>query len=243
MTIHPFHFNLVHPSWKECLPEGLAKINPSYLEALSQSSLWLPGPEKIFNALSLPLNNVKYVLFGESPYPRPESANGYAFWDASVKNLWSPTGLSKEINRATSMRNILKMLLIAEGLLDPDHTSQPDIAELNKASLIQTNDDLFAKLINNGFLLLNATPVLQPGPPAKDAKAWNPFMKVLLNHLIERQPEIEFILLGRIAVTIDALIPNPKIKKLYAEHPYNLSFITNKQILDFFKPLHLLRKG
>ena len=58
---------------------------------------------------------VNYVLFGES-LPRRASANGYAFWDAAVKIMVS-FGNSKTVNRATSLLNILKMLLIAEGCL------------------------------------------------------------------------------------------------------------------------------
>src|SRR5262245_7286900 len=116
-------------------------MDSSYISSLARSSNWLPGPNSIFNAFSLPLDHVNYVLFGESPYPRQESANGYAFWDASVNELWSATGLSKKVNRATSMRNILKMLLIAEGLLDKQQTSQEAIARIDKTHLVQTNQD------------------------------------------------------------------------------------------------------
>lgn len=242
MTMHSLGMEGVHPSWKECIQQGLSAVDPAYLKELSDSTEWLPGHEKIFNAFSIPLNKVNYVLFGESPYPRAESANGYAFWDASVKELWSPQGLSKKVNRATSLRNIMKMLLIAENLLDQQHPSQDKIAQLNKENLIQTNDELFQNLIDHGFLLLNATPVLQAtGAPQKDAKAWFPFMKGLLNCLLAKRPEVEFILLGNIANKIDKLIDQPHLKKLYAEHPYNISFISNPKIIEFFKPLHLLR--
>ena len=44
-------------------------------------------------------------------------ANGYAFWDAAVNELWSDNGLSKAVNRATSLRNFIKMLLVTEGAL------------------------------------------------------------------------------------------------------------------------------
>lgn len=243
MTTYPFNFNSVHPSWKECLQRGLAKIEPAYLDKLVQSQEWLPGPEKIFNAFSLPLDQVNYVLFGESPYPRHESANGYAFWDATVKELWSPTGLSKKVNRATSLRNIMKMLLVAEGSLDKNNSRQEEIAKIDKLSFVQTNNDFFNNFIRHGFLLLNATPVLQSnGSPQKDARAWYPFIQELLACLLEKRPNVKFVLFGRIANTIDALIQHPHLEKLYAEHPYNHSFITNSEVLAFFKPLHLLRK-
>ncbi|MHB1221743.1 MAG: uracil-DNA glycosylase family protein [Gammaproteobacteria bacterium] len=241
MTMHPFNLDTVHPSWKPCLKKGLAAMDPSYLDHLTHTLNWLPGPEKIFSAFSLPLDQVNYVLFGESPYPRAKSANGYAFWDAAVKELWSPTGLSKPVNRATSMRNILKMLLIAEGLLPPNNTSQEAIANIDKTHLIQTNDAFFNNMLNHGFLLLNATLVLQEtGAPQKDARAWYPFIKEVTTTILTERPKVELILLGRIANTIDALLPPIRVKKLYAEHPYNLSFIHHPQVIDFFKPLHLL---
>ncbi len=214
-------------------------MDNNYLAQLNQSSAWLPGPEKIFNAFSLPLEKVNYVLFGESPYPRAASANGYAFWDAAVDGLWSDTGLSKQVNRATSLRNIIKMLLVADNKLDPQQSSQEAIAKLDKLKMIQTNNELFNNLLNHGFLLLNATPVLHD-KPQKDARAWLPFMGELLNCLLEQRPKVKFILLGKIANTIDELIPEHKQYNLYAEHPYNLSFITNTAVLDFFRPLHLL---
>lgn len=243
MTLQPFNLHAVHPSWKECLTRGLNKLDPDYVQSLAASPDWLPGKEKIFSAFSLPLNEVKYVLFGESPYPRPESANGYAFWDAAVKDLWSASGLSKKVNRATSLRNFLKMLLIAEGCLDSGQTGQEDIAKLDKSRLIQSSDELFGNLLRHGFLLLNATPVLQPGPPQKDARAWHPFINELLDCLIEKHPEITFVLFGRIANMLEQFLSHHHgLKKICAEHPYNVSFITNRDVIAFFRPLHLLRK-
>jgi uracil-DNA glycosylase len=243
MTTYPFNLTVIHPLWQECLEKGLAKVKPDYLETLALSSDWLPGPDKIFNAFSLPLDEVNYVLIGESPYPRPASANGYAFWDADVKELWSQTGtLSKKVNRATSLRNIIKMLLIADGSLRPHHTGQEDIAKLDKSAFIQTNEQLFRNLLKHGFLLLNATPVLQSHAPQKDARAWHPFTCEILDCLLQKRPQVKLILLGRIANTIDAMLHQPIVEKLYAEHPYNISFITNQEVIKFFKPLHLLRK-
>lgn len=242
-----FNFSVVHPSWHECLKRGLAKIDEAYLNHLLTSNEWLPGPDNIFNAFSQPLNQVNYVLFGESPYPRSESANGYAFWDAAVKEIWSPSGLSKQVNRATSLRNIFKMLLIAEGALTPNHCGQEDIAKLDKSNYVQTSNEFFHNLLDHGFLLLNATPVLQEHAPQKDARAWQPFTQELLSCLLQNRPQVKFILLGRIANTIDQLIDMAHLdaqpSKLYAEHPYNISFITNPDVIAFFKSLHLIIKN
>ena len=243
MTMHAFDHSVIHPSWKECIQRGLDRMDKDYLNSLANTSCWLPGHKKIFNAFSLPQNQVNYVLFGESPYPRSESANGYAFWDEAVHELWSETGLSKKVNRATSLRNILKMLLIAEDQLDARQTGQDEIAKVDKSGCVKTNQDFFDNLLNLGFLLMNATPVLYDHrAPQIDAKAWHPFIHEIINCLLEQRPQATFILFGRIAKRINPLLADRQVKKLYAEHPYNLSFITNPEVLSFFKHLHLLKK-
>src|SRR5690242_3606123 len=98
----------VHPSWHSCLRHALQNVDTTYLKNIASFSDWLPGANKIFSAFSIPIDQVNYILLGESPYPRAHSANGYAFWDAAVNKLWSDKGLSKEVNRATSLRNIIK---------------------------------------------------------------------------------------------------------------------------------------
>ncbi len=220
-------------------------MDGAYLEKLATTEAWLPGPEKIFNAFSLPVSKVNYLLLGESPYPRAASANGYAFWDAAVTELWSPQGMSKKVNRATSLRNLFKMLLVAEGLLKPPHLAQPDIVCLDKTQLAQTNTEFFTQLLEQGFLLLNASLVLHPqakgGQVRKDALAWQPFIQAVIHFLLAQRPHVEFLLFGKIATIIEKLLPPTNVKKLSAEHPYNHSFITNPEVLHFFKPLHLLR--
>lgn len=241
--LHTFNLEAVHPSWKTIIKEALARMNQDYLEELCGDTTWLPGHEKIFNAFSLPLNNVQTVLFGESPYPRAVSANGYAFWDANVGELWSPDGLNKAVNRATSLRNTIKMLLVAEEKLEPQNTSQEAIKKIDKSTLISTNNELFANLIKHGFLLLNATPVLYNKSVRKDAVAWHPFIEHILTNIIKNNPTVQLLLLGNIANTIDKLTHHYSVKKIHAEHPYNLSFITNPDIITFFKPMHLLLKN
>src|SRR3989338_10453380 len=75
-------------SWHVLLHHACAQLPKAYLDFLSTHA-WLPGPEKIFNAFCLPLAKTKYILYGESPYPRAASANGFAFWDGAVKEIWS----------------------------------------------------------------------------------------------------------------------------------------------------------
>lgn len=232
------NMQVVHPSWAPVINTALAAMDQDYLATLQTTTDWLPGAEKIFNAFSLPLDDMRYILFGESPYPRPASANGFAFWDNAVHDLWSNSGLATAVNRATSLRNMIKMLLVAAGGLTSD-TSQAAIAQLDKTHYVRTIDELFANFIAHGFLLLNASLVFSTRSVRKDAKAWLPFMTCLLNLLAKEKPGVTLVLFGQVAKTIDTIAP-VTLTRIHAEHPYNISFIHNPIVLSFFKPLDLL---
>lgn len=225
-----------HPEWHEILTYAISVLDPGYLMDLKLSKDWLPGYQYLFSAFNQPLSSTQYILVGESPYPRPESANGYAFWDNAVGSLWSDKGLSKEVNRATSLRNMMKMLLVAAGELKNDH-SQDQIVLLDKSKYISTASQLFENFIHRGFLLLNASLVYSEGQVPLHARNWRPFMQCLLELLAEKKPNLELVLFGKIADQV------PKTKLMIAlqsEHPYNLSFITNPHVIQFFRPLDLL---
>lgn len=227
----------IHPQWQPIIEKALQTMSADYLAHLEKSS-WLPGSGKIFNAFSLPKDQTKYILFGESPYPRASSANGYAFWDDAVTNIWSEKGLSTAVNRATSLRNWIKMLLYANGSLTSD-VSQQAIAKLDKTHWVQTLDELFQKLLGNGFLLLNASLVLSERSVQRDVSAWRPFMVSVLSQLAAENRPITIILLGLKAQPIAPLC-QPPLTCFSAEHPYQISFITNKKVVDFFRPFKLL---
>jgi uracil-DNA glycosylase len=247
---------LADPSWRPILRQGLeavAQADPAYLPALAQDA-YLPTNGRIFAAFSLPLDTVREVLVGEGPYPREESATGVCFMDGAVESLWSEKGLSKQVNRATSLRNFMKMLLVAEGMLAPGNTSGDALAPIAEKArgpgspLIQTLTELQANLTRHGFLLLNASLVYRPDvPPQKDAKAWQPFMTTVLSALAEhaekagRQPPT-LVLWGKIAEQLDALHLSGRFPKAVSEHPYNLSFILNPTMQALFRPMRLVHR-
>jgi uracil-DNA glycosylase len=225
-----------HPEWHKLLEEAFSYMEKDYIEWLQMHSGWLPGNDLVLAAFSLPLSATNYILLGESPYPRAQSANGYAFWDNAVDSLWSETGLSKKVNRATSLRNMIKMFLHARGDLKNDF-SQSAIARLDKSAYVQTATELFIHFIEKGFLLLNASLVYSKGKVNYHARNWKPFIHSLLKQLARQKPEISLIMFGSIAKKIPETGMFPG---LVAEHPYNISFITNSHVLEFFKPLDLL---
>lgn len=227
-----------HPEWHDILHRCIACLSQEYQQTLTQSPTWLPGFSALFNAFTIPLSSTRYVLLGESPYPRESSANGYAFWDAAVGNLWNETGFSKAVNKATSLRNLMKMLLFARGDLTHDF-SQKAVANVNRTRLLKTADDLFTKLIQRGFLLLNTSLVYAPNEVTYHAKQWRPFMDELLLQLKRHSDiiPIKLILFGKLATNLPQA---ESFSSLKAEHPYNLSFITNHEVVNFFKPMDLL---
>jgi uracil-DNA glycosylase len=244
---------LAHPSWRPVLQKGLEavmKADPEYLPALAADT-YLPTQGRLFAAFALPLADVRYVLVGEGPYPRPESATGVCFMDGAVESLWSEKGFSKQVNRATSLRNFMKMLLVADGLLEEGNTSGDAIAQVSLkaraigSTFIPTLTELQANLTRQGFLLLNAALVFRPHvPPVKEARAWQPFLETVLDALLHSGKEAPptLVLWGKIAEQLGALKPTAEFRKAVSEHPYNLTFITNKTMQSLFGPMHLLQK-
>jgi len=230
-----------HNEWIPILTRSLEVVDEVYLQQLIDDDSWLPGKSLIFSAFKRNLEDCQYILFGESPYPRAESANGIAFYDAAVTDIWSVKGLSKAVNKATSLRNIMKCALLAEGYLNNPKVTQDDIAALNKNGLTQTLSQFFKKLETQGFLLLNTAPVLHPmRKPAVEARFWQPFIHQLFIELHQSNQHPTLILWGKVAQQIEALPISRHYEKMICEHPYNLSFIQNSTMQTLFAQLKLL---
>lgn len=242
--------DLADPSWRGHLLAGLQAVvaaNPSYLADLAADA-YLPTEGRLFAAFALPLDQVRYVLVGEGPYPRAASATGVSFMDGAVGDLWSADGLSKPVNRATSLRNFMKMLLVADGQLQPGATSGAQMAPLAAraradAATIQTLPELQARLTEQGFLLLNAALVFRTTvKPAIDARGWLPFLQVVLGALAALAPPPTLVLWGKIAEELKKLPETAHFAHAVAEHPYNLSFIDHAGMQALFGPMQLLRQ-
>lgn len=239
---------LAHPSWQAVLARGLdalARAHPGYLEKLAADH-FLPTDNRLFAAFALPLESVRYVLVGEGPYPRATSATGYCFMDGAVGSLWCEGGLAKPVNKATSLRNFMKMLLVADGALQPGDTGAGALAPIAAAAStngsIQTLAELQANLHAHGFLLLNASLVFRPHvAPAQDAKAWLPFLQTVLAALLRQTPAPTLVLWGKIAEQLSKLPEVQQFPQVLAEHPYNLSFIEHAGMHALFGPMKLLR--
>src|SRR5690606_1089168 len=113
---------------------------------------------------------------------------------------------------ATSLRNFMKMLLVADGQLTLANTTGEALSEISDRAraapdqVIQTLPELQDNLTSHGFLLLNATLVFRKHvPPVREAKAWLPFLQVVLSALADhaegkgKKPPT-LVLWGKIAV-------------------------------------------
>jgi len=229
-------------SWEHILQEAYTHIEADYRQFLEADSGYIPNKANYFNAFkTLPKEHVRYILFGQDPYPRAESASGYAFIDAKVKELFSEKGLSKEVNRATSLRNFVKMALVARGDLSLDDLSQSSIASLNKTDLISSIDELRVNFEKNGVLLLNTALVFTDKKSSfRHVKAWRPFVQSLLRSLKTEQPKL--ILFGTHAKALKKDLKLDSFETIELEHPYNHTFIGNPKALDLFGPMKLLDK-
>lgn len=241
---------LADASWRPHLEAGLralAQASPGYLPALAGDH-YLPTGARLFAAFSLPLDRVRYVLVGEGPYPREESATGVCFMDGAVGALWSDTGLSKPVNRATSLRNFMKMLLVADGQLNIDDTGGGALAPIARSSqangMIQTLAELQHNLVTHGFLLLNASLVFRKHvAPSVDARAWLPFQRAVFAALAARADKPTLVLWGKIAEQLDKVPEARHFPAIRAEHPYNLSFIGHQGMQGLFGPMRLLQRN
>ncbi|MCM1512071.1 MAG: uracil-DNA glycosylase [Oxalobacter formigenes] len=245
-----------HSSWQPVLENAVravAQADGNYLHALEETA-FLPTANRLFAAFSQPLPAVRYVLVGEGPYPREESASGYCFMDGAVQDIWSDKGFSRQVNRATSLRNFLKMLLVAENSLRPEHTGADAmakvarIAQATDSPYIRRLDELQQALLDRGFLLLNAALVFRPHvPPAKESKAWQPFLSVVMDALADDaaaygRPLPLFILWGKMAERLAGLPAFSRFPQICSEHPYNLSFIRHTGMQELFGSMRLLKK-
>ncbi len=234
----------VDKSWQDVVEYAYEGLSPQYREFLEKDEGYFPVFKNFLNAFcTLPLEKTDYILFGQDPYPRCESACGYAFIDAKVKKIFGEKGLSKEVNKATSLRNFIKMLLVSEDYLKEEDVSQEAISRLDKSNLIDSIDELRLNFERSGVLLLNSALVFTSKEDTKlHVKEFRVFMQRLLSRLDRHG--IKLILFGNIAKDVKKSLPSSlEFKTIETLHPYNVGFILDKKVQKFFRPLHLLYKA
>jgi len=229
----------VHESWQEIIDKSLSALSADYRSFLEKDRDYFPR-NFLAPFCTLPREKTEAILFGQDPYPRIQSATGYAFIDGMVKDIFSETGFSKSVNRATSLRNFLKMQLINEGFLSDEDTSQGAIASMDKSGLIDSIQALRVNFENEGILLLNTAPIFTcKSKSAYHVKQFAPFVRALLKECSGFG--MKLILFGRMANSIVNLLPKAHTYTLVqTPHPYNVEFIHHKGARAYFKSKRLL---
>ena len=218
-------------------------LDPQYRAFLEKNSGYFPNFDNFLNAFkTLSREDTHAILFGQDPYPREKSAIGYAFIDGMVDELFSDKGFSTRVNRATSLRNFLKMQLIAEGYLKQDDVSQEAIAKVDKSTFISSITDLKENFEANGILLLNTALIFTCKEESKNhVKAFMPFMETLMRYIAGDKKEL--ILFGAMAKSVEKLLPFGHSYTLTKTvHPYNVSFISDENVQVYFGRMQLLQK-
>jgi uracil-DNA glycosylase len=231
----------VDPSWQDVINVSLEALHPDYRYFLNSDEDYFPR-NFLAPFCTLPREKTKAILFGQDPYPREKSATGYAFIDGMVDKIFSDTGFSKSVNRATSLRNFLKMQLINEGYLNQNDTSQEAIAAIHKHGLIETIEDLRNNFENEGILLLNTAPIFTcKSKSAYHVKQFAPFMRAFLKQCAKN--DLELILFGKMADSIVGLLPKThNFSLIRTPHPYNVGFIHHEDARAYFRDKSLIKK-
>lgn len=188
----------IHPSWQpfinqETSKDYFKKLTAFLTSEYAQHTVY-PPQEQVFNALTVPLNEVKVVLLGQDPYHTVNQAHGLSF---SVNN---------GVKIPPSLRNIFKEL-------------SADLP--NYKTPLHGNLTHWAK---QGVLLLNATLTVRAHEAGSHQKqGWEIFTDALIAYVSAQQPHIVFMLWGAYAQSKHPLINTNKHLVLCARHPSPLS--------------------
>ena len=216
----------VDPSWRDFLSERLQDLDEAFAEELEASPGWLPGADRCLAAFSVPRCDVRVVWLGESPYPRQHSATGLSFQDAAVGEMFREDGrLAVGINRATSLRNVLKAWFVATDRLAIGQTSSNDVRRMDRRGLVGQLDEVFQRGRQNGWLWLNAGLSLRPArAKAGQIRKWEGLVNAVLADVSGRGACVA--LMGRFAERFEPACNHP----LVSDHPCREGFIADPHV-------------
>jgi len=179
-------FKNVHESWIPLL-HSLAYKEPlvSFLSSLSTMS-YQPEYEKIFRVFEMPVKDIKVVILGQDPYPRPGDAIGYAFAINEGRKL------------PVSLRNIVK-----------------EIEATDPFNINNEGDINLINWVDQGVFLLNTALTVETGNAGSHLKYWTDFTKMVVSYISEENP-CTWLLWGKKAQGHISNIKNPFEVKGYS---------------------------
>lgn len=168
----------VHESWRACLAdhgEALVKIAGFLNSQRAAVRDFLPAPDQVMRALSVPLPEVRVLILGQDPYPTPGHAVGLAF---SVAPHVSPV--------PASLRNIFTELS------DDIAVPIPDSGDLTPWT-------------DQGVLLLNRVLTVTPGAAGSHrGRGWEGITLAVVRELVRVSPGFVSVLWGNSAAQVSS---------------------------------------
>jgi len=217
-------------SWEDFLTDDVKNFI-SIAEGKYDDKTSSPGRCDVLRFMKQNLLEVKYVLYGQDPYPRN---NGKM---VATGRCFEPEGYTDWMIKTpnTSLRNILRAIY---GYYYNDNN--PSISKIrkqisNNSFNIPTPPLFFDNLEKQGLLLLNYGLTILKNP-GDQLDLWDDFQKRLLMYLYKTNPDIVYIIWGNkvydLIIGLQERINkenniNMKLKLIQDCHPARNGFVTN----------------
>ncbi|MEW2416472.1 ADP-ribosyltransferase domain-containing protein [Streptomyces sp. NPDC046866] len=164
----------------EAQPDASAFIGPGRGQDV------VPVRELTFQALKPhPPHRWKVVVFGQNPYPRPESATGIAMFDNTFHD-WKDS----QFGRVVSIRCIIKAAAMWKYGI-PKKTPIADVRALLKQHETVQPPEWFQAMLTQGVLLLNAalTAGSDGSGPDRHTAFWRPVAERIVEEILQAKQE------------------------------------------------------
>ncbi|KUO14106.1 ADP-ribosyltransferase domain-containing protein [Streptomyces sp. DSM 15324] len=149
----------------------------------------VPVRELTFQALKPnPPHKWKVVVFGQNPYPRPESATGIAMFDNTFHD-WKDS----QFGRVVSIRCLIKAAAMWKYGI-PKKTPIADVRALLKKQDTVQPPEWFQAMLTQGVLLLNAAlTASSDGPRGADPHTafWRPVAERIVEEILKAKQDAE----------------------------------------------------
>lgn len=179
-------FKNVDPSWIPLL-HSLAYQKPlvDFLESLKEES-FQPAQAQIFRVFEMPVKEIKVVILGQAPYPKPGDAVGLAF------------AVSQNSKIPVLLQNIQKEIHETEGI------------DKNFEDVLTDTWKTLEHLERQGVFLLNTSLTTKTGESNSHPDMWEKFTSKIISYISFENPCV-WLLWGKKARSYSATIKNPVI--------------------------------
>lgn len=207
----------VHDSWGVFFNNHIEELEK--IERLIGSD-FTPTGANVFKIFKLPLNEIKFVIIGQDPYPQRGVATGRSF--EVINDSWTYVNRSLEAILVSIHYHVTGELI-----------AYCDIIQRIKSKdwNIITPDRIFVQLESqSGCFFLNKTLTCEVNKKNSHERIWNDFTTNLVKY-ISKNTKSRWILWGSYAQTLESLIEN-KDSIIKAKHPAYFSYTGGQESKD-----------